>query len=234
MPFQPYSQFAPTRITQQNLPHWRQEGTTYFVTCRMADSVPSNIAAEWRQKRDEWLGNHGVNEPSDLPPEFRLEYTQSFTDKFHDIIDAGHGECVLSRPECAEILLSKMIEGHGTCFNLGAWVIMPNHFHAIIQPARGSVLGEIIKHWKGGSGFLINKLLGRKGSLWLAEPFDHIIRSPAQWYFQSTYIARNPDQARLRKGFVLGFGSDAHLDQDSLLERIDVENQNLLASSSDH
>ncbi|HSG71752.1 MAG TPA: hypothetical protein VLA12_15120, partial [Planctomycetaceae bacterium] len=30
----------PVRIYRRHLPHWRQEGATYFLTFRLADSIP--------------------------------------------------------------------------------------------------------------------------------------------------------------------------------------------------
>lgn len=166
------------RITRQDLPRWRQ-GVTCFVTSRLADSVPFQIAGQWRAKRDLWRAQHQAASFADLAEGFHLEYTRLFTDTFHDLLDAGHGACILAQPACARILVGKMIEGHGACFQLGAWCIMPDHFHALVEPAKGSVLGDILQHWKGGSAFAINRLLGRRGPLWQAEPFDHIVRSEA-------------------------------------------------------
>ena len=220
MSFKPFNPNAKLRITRQNLPHWRQDGTTYFVTSRLADSLPKHIADDWRGKRDEWLAQHGATCVDDLADELRLDYQRLFTDKFHDLIDAGHGECFLARRECADVLISKMIEGHATCFQLGAWCVMPNHFHAVVEPAKGSVLGEIVQHWKGGSSFAINRLLGRSGSLWVKEPFDHIIRSESQWRRLSAYVADNPTKAHLKSGYVLGFGSNIGLSREEMLECI--------------
>ncbi len=38
-----------------NLPHWRQDGTTYFVTFRLADSLPKTKLRQWTLERNEWL-----------------------------------------------------------------------------------------------------------------------------------------------------------------------------------
>ena len=35
-----------------NLPHWRQDGVTYFVTFRLADSLPQAKLDEWVRERD--------------------------------------------------------------------------------------------------------------------------------------------------------------------------------------
>lgn len=221
MAFKPFDPGSAIHNSQQNLPHWRQAGTTYFVTTRLADSVPATIAAKWQAKRDAWLRDHGAESAEDLADEFRLDYQRQFTDAFHDLIDAGYGECLLARQECANVVIGKMIEGHGTCFQLGAWAIMPNHVHAVVEPARGSSLGEIVKHWKGGSAFLINRLLGRSGTLWMPEPFDHIIRSLKQWRRHSLYVADNPMKAGLAVSYVLGDGAEIGLTREAMHERIE-------------
>ena len=214
MPFQPFSPGADLHIRRQKLPHWRQWGTTYFVTARLADSVPAGVAKEWRQRRDAWLRGHGLESSAELDrltERQRHEYHREFTAKFHTLLDAGHGECFLARADCAEILIARLVAGHGTAYVLDAWCIMPNHLHALVEPGEAVTLGEIVRHWKGGSAFEINRVLSRRGSLWQAEAFDHIVRSEAQLKHFRHYIAMNPEKAGLRSGYVLGFGAEAHI-----------------------
>ncbi|HEX7261698.1 MAG TPA: OB-fold nucleic acid binding domain-containing protein, partial [Luteolibacter sp.] len=45
---------------------------------------------------------------------------------------------------------------------------------------------------QGASARAINQNLGRTGSLWQAETFDHIVRSEAQLDHYRRYIAENP------------------------------------------
>ncbi len=214
MPFQPFNSGTDLHIHRQKLPHWRQWGTTYFVTARLADSVPAGVAAEWRRRRDAWLCAHGILSSAELErltEEQRHEYHREFTAKFHTLLDAGHGECVLARDGCAEILLARLVAGHGTAYRLDAWCIMPNHLHALVEPAKDVTLGEIVRHWKGGSAFEINRALFRRGRLWQAEAFDHIVRSEEQLAHFRRYSAANPEKAGLRGGGMLGFGAEAHM-----------------------
>jgi hypothetical protein len=46
MAFTPFDPASETRIHQDHLPHWRQWGTTYFITTRLADSIPEDAANE--------------------------------------------------------------------------------------------------------------------------------------------------------------------------------------------
>lgn len=215
----PLNPSEPIHITRQNLPHWRQDGTTYFVTSRLADSLPKHVIEPWQAKRSAWLREHQATSLDDLALEWHLDYHRLFTDAFHQLLDSGHGSCFLAQNDCAAILTGKMTEGHGTCFDLGAWCIMPNHFHAILTPNRGSVLGDIIQHWKGGSAFAINRLIGRRGTLWQSEPYDHIVRSESQLQRLNAYVADNPMKAGLQEGFVLGCGAEAGLTREQLRQR---------------
>jgi hypothetical protein len=209
--FTPYDPFAETHVHRQNLPHWRQWGATYFVTTRLADSVPAPLAMEWKHKRDTWLRAHAIDHTDEiarLTDEERQEYHREFTAKFHELLDAGHGECVLADPACADCLVARLLAGHGTAYHLDAWCVMPNHLHALVEPGKHVTLGEVIRHWKGGGAHDINQLLRRRGSLWQREPFDHIVRSEAQLERFRSYIAENPAKARLRNGYVVGQGCE--------------------------
>ena len=43
MAFTPYNRDEPVHRHQLNLPHWRQWGRTYFITTRLADSIPADV-----------------------------------------------------------------------------------------------------------------------------------------------------------------------------------------------
>jgi len=219
MPFRPLDRRSEIHVHRENLPHWRQWGVTYFVTSRLADSVPAGVAEEWKEKRAAWLREHEVTSAEDLSEEDRRAYHREFTARFHALLDAGHGDCLLARPECAAILQTRLVAGQGARYQLDAWVIMPNHFHALVEPAQGVTLGDIVKQWKGGSAREINLACGRTGTLWQAEPFDHVVRSMAQMNHFRRYIAENPTKAKLRGGFVLGIGAEAGLTPEAVLEK---------------
>jgi len=53
-----FDQFADVDISRRNLPHWQQPGATYFVTFRLADSLPEVRLSELEQERERWLTFH--------------------------------------------------------------------------------------------------------------------------------------------------------------------------------
>lgn len=195
-----------------HLPHWRLEGTMYFITSRLGDSMPREKLREWQQLRDAWLSEHGLADVSQLetlPEAEHHEFHATFTARWHEWLDRGYGECHLRRPELRAFLIERLQALDGVSCELDAWVVMPNHLHALVTP-RGKSLGEVVRHWKGGSASDINKHLGRRGPLWQSEPYDHILRSEAQRDHYRRYIAENPTKAGLPEGdYACGFGKVA-------------------------
>jgi len=77
-------------------------------------------------------------------------------------------------------------------------VVMPDHVHLIFTPlVRHEVmevcsLAEIMDAIKGASAHRINKALGRKGRVWQAESFDHVLRSSESLDAKVQYLLDNP------------------------------------------
>ena len=96
---------------------------------------------------------------------------------------------------------------------------MPNHFHALVTP-KSVKLGEVVRSWKGGSSYAINRV-NRRGALWQAEPHDHIVRSEAQWWHYHRYVAENPTKASLcRDEYAIGLGRVVWPSRKELLARL--------------
>lgn len=86
-----------------------------------------------------------------------------------------------------------------------AFVVMPTHVHMLFTPMESDKgepypVAEIMQGIKGSSSHSVNKLLGRKGTLWEAESFDRIPRSDADFEYRMIYIVQNPIAAGLAKG----------------------------------
>ena len=178
----------PTANLKGNLPHWRQDHVTYFVTFRLADSIPAATLELWKRERDDWL----TRNPQPHSPIQKREYEQQFVNRFHKWLDAGNGECVLGRPEVRQIVTPALVHFQNSRYLLREWVVMPNHVHVIVTPLPGHELSEILHSWKSFTAKKINKLLGKTGTLWQKESFDHIVRGPDQLERIERYIHNNP------------------------------------------
>jgi REP element-mobilizing transposase RayT len=87
----------------------------------------------------------------------------------------------------------------GNQYELGCYVVMPNHVHAIIRPMRPVEvpLEKILQGRKLRSSREINASVGCSGALWQEESFDRIIRDEEHLWKCIQYIARNPHNAAL-------------------------------------
>jgi putative transposase len=78
--------------------------------------------------------------------------------------------------------------------------------HVIVQPIEHE-LSAVVKSWKSFTSRQINKIVGRSGTLWQSEPFDHLVRSDEHLTRFTKYILGNPIKADLRDWPWTGVGS---------------------------
>jgi len=171
-----------------NLPHWRQEGRTYFVTFRTADSLPQEKLDQWLTQRAEWLRSN----PEPHSEAQRGEYWESFPARYHHWLDQGYGSCVLKRPRLQAIIENALGYFGGERYQLDEFVVMPNHVHALVTPLGKHLLSSIIHSWKSFTASQINAALGQHGAFWQKESFDHIVRSTGSLEKFRQYIRDNP------------------------------------------
>ena len=102
--FHPLNIFSEVERYRLNLSHWRQPEVAYFVTWRLADSLPQSKLRQWREEREAWLRSHHVRSKSDfekLTEDQRHEYHKRFTARLHQWLDSGMGGCELRQPKFA-------------------------------------------------------------------------------------------------------------------------------------
>ncbi|OHB66246.1 MAG: hypothetical protein A2Y77_04735 [Planctomycetes bacterium RBG_13_62_9] len=186
-----YDPQAKKDIYRRHLPHWNQAGRVYFVTFRLADSIPAERAAELRREREMWRQAH--REPYTAAQWH--EYHMLFSARVEQWLDECSGSCVLADPVCGEIGVNALRSFDGQRYCLDEWVIMPNHIHVLVTPDEGLALRGILQGWKSFTAHAINRHLDRHGQLWQAESFDHIVRSPVHLDCFRQYIHDNPAKA---------------------------------------
>ena len=197
--FDPWGEIDASR---NHLPHWQQEGARlYFVTWRLADSIPQEKLDRHHEERNAWLRRH-PKESWDGKVE--AEYHRLFSAKIDRWLDAGSGSCVLREPENAAILKSALLHFEGDRSAMVSFVIMPNHVHLLFVLRPGWRLEEVVHSWKSFSAKQINRRTGRGGVLWQKDYFDRLVRDSEHLGNCVRYIRTNPEKAGLRsRGFVL-------------------------------
>jgi len=181
---------APIANLAGNLPHWRQDYCIYFVTFRLADSLPQERLHQWLRDRDAWLARN----PPPHSPRQRREYRDQFTERLQDWLDQGYGSCVLRDPRAKLTVENALRHFDGDRYQLDEFIVMPNHVHALLAPSPPYELSDIVHSWKSFTAKAINRLFGRRGTLWQKEPFDHIVLSPESLERIRQYIRDNPKQ----------------------------------------
>ncbi|KII38721.1 REP-associated tyrosine transposase [Pseudomonas fluorescens] len=79
-----------------------------------------------------------------------------------------------------------------------AWVVMPDHFHWLIELRRGS-LGELMQRTKSLSTKAVNLSTGRQASLWQSGFHDRALRREEDLVTLARYVVANPLRAGLVK-----------------------------------
>jgi REP element-mobilizing transposase RayT len=80
-----------------------------------------------------------------------------------------------------------------------AYVLMPDHFHWLMQLCPGADLSESVGRVKSASARQLNKHLGRKGPIWQSGFYDHAVRKDEDIRDIARYIVANPLRAGLVK-----------------------------------
>ena len=137
-----------------DLPHWRQDGATYFVTFRLADSLPQERLAQWRNEKDQWLGQH----PEPHNEATRKEYYDRFPQRLQQWLDAGSGSCVLELPEVKTAVENALKHFDGDRYRLDEFVVAANHVHVLVSPLGEHQLSETVHSWKSFTAHEILKV----------------------------------------------------------------------------
>jgi type I restriction enzyme R subunit/putative DNA methylase len=194
--------FAPRHLTggfhsRDHLPHLKKEGGSYFVTFRLADTLPASVLQELKQERERIL-QHALAAKRPLSWQEQEELLRWYSDRVDACLDAGHGECHLRRQEIARLVADALQFFDGQRYELRGWVVMPDHVHVVIWPRPPETLSRVLHSWKSFTSIQANKLLVRAGSaFWQGESYDHLVRDRDDHARCVAYTVNNPVSARL-------------------------------------
>jgi type I restriction enzyme R subunit len=192
--------FAPIQQHTHRVPHWQQGSVYYFVTWRLADSLPRDKLDRWNEDRTAWIRSH----PEPWDAETEIDYHAQFSRAIDEWLDAGEGSCVLRDATLSRLVADALLHFDGVRYVMDAFVIMPNHVHVLFRLLAPYRLESVVKSWKGFTAREVNQCLGRRGRLWQADYWDRLIRNESHWLKCREYIKANPLKARLsRNEYVL-------------------------------
>ncbi len=183
-----------TNITTRHrgrLPHWEQADATYFITYRLADSLPLHVVRRLKHERETLL-RHAATSID------KVNIRRTFMDRIDEELDHGCGACHLRNPRIAQLVTENLRHFDGARYDLAAYCVMPNHVHVVMRVRGVQKLEKILHSWKSYTSKAANALLGRTGKFWEEEYFDHIVRNDEELVHTIAYIVANPVKAGLR------------------------------------
>ncbi|MFN3605224.1 MAG: hypothetical protein ACK4UJ_11005, partial [Leptonema sp. (in: bacteria)] len=110
------------KIHRGKLPHWKQQGVWYFVTFRLADSIPRYVQERIREERRIWLQKHFSTKSvpafdskdaleilETLSENERRKYYRLFSKRIQELLDAGYGSCILKDEKISRIVADALL-----------------------------------------------------------------------------------------------------------------------------
>lgn len=173
---------------RKRLPHWQPAEATFFVTYRLAGSIPMEKIREFREMPARKIFKKSKNLLS--------AWFFRCSDKYLD--SNPNGPYWLANQAVADIVYKSLLFNHGRLYNLHALCIMSNHVHVLFTAGKDAPeLSRILQQHKGFTRRESNLILGRTGQFWELESYDHVVRNNIAFQSILWYILNNPVKARL-------------------------------------
>ncbi len=208
IPFRGFDERGDVKIYDAgDLPHWRQDGCTYFVTLRLADALPQSVVFKLKEERHCWLTGNGIvpsaadwkSQFAKLSPNKQREFERPIAKNLNFQLDCGLGCCALREKEPMQLKAFALEFFHGKRVWTVDDVVMPNHVYVLLMPTKGYECERVLKSIKGYSAKEVNRSLRTNGTLLQRESYDHIVRDVNQLERFQKYIRVNPEKATLKQ-----------------------------------
>lgn len=198
---------------RRKLPHWHPEGQMFFITFRLANSLPVHIIQELEAERE--------REQQAIRTKFsgtqQKDALYKLEKKHFGRFDAWLDRCMEESPRwlgdenIARIVADEIHALDSERYRLIAYCLMSNHGHLVVDTAGHKIepnhtgvtapypLADTLKRFKGRTARFCNLALGRSGSFWHHESYDHVIRDQKEYERIIWYTLNNPVKAGLVK-----------------------------------
>jgi REP element-mobilizing transposase RayT len=179
-----------------HLPHWEASAATYFVTFRLADSLPQDALRRILFSRCD-IPATAAKMGRSLSEAERKQLVKLHTRRIENFLDSGAGACPLKNDAVAKLVADSLRKFDGERYQLFAWCVMPNHVHAVFQTLSANTLPGILHSWKSFSAKQANQILHRSGKFWQREYYDRLVRDDSEFRRAVRYVTDNPRKAGL-------------------------------------
>ena len=138
--------------------------------------------------------------PPDHPGYQRLRSgRRSEVGRVYFLTTVTSGRQPLFASHAAAALMSRLMAGQDAWPGalLWAWVLMPDHWHGLLELQGDEPLASVVKRAKGTSARRFNLAQGRQGSVWRDGFHERAIRSHESLRATARYLVANPVRAGL-------------------------------------
>lgn len=199
------------------MPHIQPGGATFFVTFRLAGSLPKEVVLQLKEeqsKNERLLKNMKDEEKRKKKIN---DHRKLYFGKFDEILDkATSGPCWLKDERILKVVADAIRLHDKKEYDWLAYCIMPNHVHLVFTvrhdfissmraEARATnttsryIMTDILRLIKGATAKEANKILNRTGAFWQHESYDRVVRDEKELNRIIWYTINNPVRAGLVK-----------------------------------
>jgi len=208
---------------KRHLPHHQPLGYTYFITFRLAGSLPNSIIQKLIAERESNLKEIAAIKNLKEKSEKYHAYQTAYFERFDSFLDTYHyGQYWLGQESIATIVKEAFHFYDAKAYDLLCYCIMSNHVHLVMTPIVDRIsdpTGETIsveESRNGVSTYIVtkilqdlkrytagkcNKILNRTGNFWQYESYDHIVRDENDLIRIINYTLNNPVKIGLVTGW---------------------------------
>jgi putative transposase len=207
---------------RRSLPHYQPPGYTFFITFRLAGSLPKIVVEQLKCDYEKGLKFFAGLKNDKVKYERYRESQEKYFEQFDSFLDKSKsGKFWLRDERIASMVKDSIHYRDGKEYSLIAYCIMPNHVHLVFTPIverfaeslkgteqdkihgieRNSVspyiVTKILQDLKKYTARESNVLLNRKGQFWQHESYDHVVRDEDDLRRIVEYVLNNPVKASL-------------------------------------
>jgi REP element-mobilizing transposase RayT len=204
---------------RRKLPHYQPHRAMFFITFRLANSLPANVIIRLEKECKEVLRRVGKRAASEDGARELYTQRKRHIARFDEFLNrALDGPKWLGNDRIARIVADSLHYWDGKRYELFCYCIMPNHVHLVIGVGQleklsneGASLRRVGQHNNLSRGALslilfsikrytareANKILERTGAFWQHESYDHTVRDGNELSRIIRYVKENPMKARL-------------------------------------
>ena len=184
----------------QKLPHYQPDHAVYFVTYRLAGSIPMETIRRLRQEYEATQINiPGLFSDPEKIKSAKYELQKRYFSHFDSLLDKKLNEPYwLEHDPVAHIVAASLHFLDEKLIELCCFCIMPNHVHVLFSLKDDEQdMFRIMQQHKSFTAKEANRALKLTGQFWEHESYDHVVRA-GEFENIVSYILNNPVKA----GFV--------------------------------